>query len=181
MQSTLILNAHEKGELLLGEPLSIVSVNRALTLMLNNKATIVDPSPKYIDVNSTPVNLPYVIKLNKRVEQGAKKSAIFSRRGVLARDGFKCVYCGMKATTIDHVIPESKGGPTSYDNCVAACLPCNRKKEDYYLEELGWELNSSSTIPSWYLLAIYKAPMGSQRDVWTNRLTPYINKVPQAV
>lgn len=179
MLSTLILNASNTGDSI-GEPLSIVSAHRAITMILAGKATTVDPSPQTIRIGDERVSLPYVATLTYRVNQGVKNTSIFSRRGVLARDGFKCVYCGGPANTIDHVIPQSKGGGTTYDNCVAACSPCNRKKDDYFLEEIGWKLNISNITPSWYLLAMYKAGKGQQRDIWRKYLTPYIGAVAAA-
>jgi 5-methylcytosine-specific restriction endonuclease McrA len=54
------------------------------------------------------------------------------RAQVLARDGFRCVYCGACGRmSIDHVIPRAKRGPTAPENLVACCLPCNRKKSDW--------------------------------------------------
>lgn len=174
MLSTLILNANP-GSNQLGEPLSIVSAQRAITMILSGKAVTVDPSPQTMKVGDEVMALPYVVTLTREVKQGVKNTSIFSRRGVLARDGFKCVYCGSPANTIDHVIPQSKGGPSTYDNCVAACSPCNRKKDDRFLEDIGWKINSSGITPSWYLLAMYKAGRGEQREVWGKYLTPYAN------
>ena len=55
-------------------------------------------------------------------------------RGVLARDRETCQYCGTQpgksSLTVDHVIPRSKGGPSSWENIVASCAPCNRRKGD---------------------------------------------------
>ena len=65
-----------------------------------------------------------------------------SRRNVLARDGGRCVYCGARGEplTIDHVIPLSRGGPKTIDNCVAACVRCNGRKGSRTLAELGWRV-----------------------------------------
>ena len=54
-----------------------------------------------------------------------------TRRAVFARDGWTCQYCGARSNlTVDHVIPRSKGGVSSWDNIVASCAPCNRRKGD---------------------------------------------------
>ena len=61
-----------------------------------------------------------------------------SRRAVFTRDGQTCVYCGGSATSIDHVVPRSRGGTHTWDNVVAACRRCNHTKADRSLAELGW-------------------------------------------
>jgi 5-methylcytosine-specific restriction endonuclease McrA len=54
-----------------------------------------------------------------------------TRRAVFARDGWTCQYCGVRSNlTVDHVIPRSKGGSSDWDNIVASCAPCNRRKGD---------------------------------------------------
>lgn len=51
------------------------------------------------------------------------------RENIKARDGYSCVYCGStEDLTIDHVIPQCKGGPTTASNCVTACRSCNQSK-----------------------------------------------------
>ncbi len=57
------------------------------------------------------------------------------------RDRFTCVYCGARSGEIDHVLPISRGGTNDEANLVAACIPCNRKKSDRLLSELGWRIN----------------------------------------
>lgn len=65
-----------------------------------------------------------------RQEQGYDNDWLRVSRFVLERDGFVCYYCGNEATTADHVIPKSKGGPAEPWNLVAACRPCNSRKRD---------------------------------------------------
>lgn len=56
-------------------------------------------------------------------------------RTVLARGGYRCVYCGRRADTRDHVVPRSRGGANTADNLVAACKRCNNAKGDKLLQE----------------------------------------------
>jgi len=63
-----------------------------------------------------------------------------SRRGVLRRDGQRCAYCAGSATTIDHVLPRSRGGGDTWENLVACCLACNNAKSDRTPAEMGWTL-----------------------------------------
>jgi 5-methylcytosine-specific restriction endonuclease McrA len=66
----------------------------------------------------------------KMVRTIFKARVPFSKKNVMIRDGFKCVYCGVKGVvfTIDHVVPRSKGGKSTFENCVTACKPCNNRK-----------------------------------------------------
>lgn len=89
------------------------------------------------------------------------KTVKYSRRNVFQRDNHKCVYCenkrpemidncrGDKALTLDHVIPRSKGGKSSWSNIVTACKWCNADKGDKLLEEIGWTLHTKPVQPKW--------------------------------
>jgi 5-methylcytosine-specific restriction endonuclease McrA len=67
-----------------------------------------------------------------------------TRENIFKRDNYTCVYCGYndntRKLTIDHVIPQSKGGPNTWDNLVTACGKCNGEKADLTLEEFGKEI-----------------------------------------
>jgi len=77
----------------------------------------------------------------------------FTRRNVYRRDGHECMYCGrspgLERLTIDHVTPRSRGGTTSWLNCVAACTSCNARKADHTLEIAGMHLRRKPTVPRW--------------------------------
>ncbi|WP_292831148.1 HNH endonuclease [Microbacterium sp.] len=131
---TLVLNAGY-------EPLAIVSFKRALVLVMNDKATIVEC------IDDNPVwgvrgvyERPAVIVLTRYVRVPGSRRVPLTRRGVLRRDGQRCAYCGKSATTIDHVLPRSRGGADSWENLVACCLRCNNVKGDRTPQEMGWEL-----------------------------------------
>ena len=75
---------------------------------------------------------PMVIRLVSyvRIPRDTHRRKI-TRRAVFARDDWTCQYCGSRSNlTVDHVIPRSKGGPSSWENIVASCAPCNRRKGD---------------------------------------------------
>jgi 5-methylcytosine-specific restriction endonuclease McrA len=74
------------------------------------------------------IRVPKVIVLHGYNKIGQIKKVNFSRRGALKRDEHICQYCGEKGDTIDHVVPKSMGGKTSWENCVAACVKCNARK-----------------------------------------------------
>jgi 5-methylcytosine-specific restriction endonuclease McrA len=80
------------------------------------------------------------MRLSRYVRVPYRHAVPMTRAGVLRRDGRRCAYCGKRADTIDHVVPRSRGGAHTWDNCVAACRTCNSKKADRLIEELGWTL-----------------------------------------
>jgi 5-methylcytosine-specific restriction endonuclease McrA len=168
MQSVLVLNASY-------QPLSIVSARRALQLIRENKATALDGSGRFHNSEKGRIEVPYVVLLNYVVKQGKSRGAAWSRHGVLARDNYNCVYCGKPADTIDHVVPRALGGLSTYDNCVAACKPCNNKKSDRTLEQMGWHvpkgiLKAPSPMSSILSRAKRNEP---QLDAWKTYITMY--------
>jgi 5-methylcytosine-specific restriction endonuclease McrA len=168
MHSTLILNASY-------EPLNIVPARKAINLILSGKAVAVDSSERYFHSATGSIEIPYVVQLNYMVTKEYGKGAAFSRRGVLHRDNHKCVYCGKKATTIDHVHPKSLGGADSYENCVAACTKCNNKKDNKLLETMGWTLDFVPKAPSPYAALINKhCPDLTHREIWTPFVDPWV-------
>lgn len=151
MQSTLVLNASY-------EPLSIVPATRAVSLLVAHRAESLDDSEVFFASATLSVPVPYVIRLNRYVKKASSaKTAKFSRRGVLVRDGFNCAYCGNLADTIDHVEPRMTGGQSTYENCVAACTPCNRKKGHKTLKDLNWALSFKPKPPTFYATMLGKA------------------------
>ncbi|GAA2073972.1 HNH endonuclease [Microbacterium hatanonis] len=125
---TLVLNAGY-------EPLAVVSFKRALVLVMSDKATVVE------HVEGEPVwgstghwDRPAVIVLSRYVRVPGARRVPVTRRGVLRRDAHRCAYCGKAASTIDHVMPRSRGGKDTWENLVACCLfsepvPSSRRAE----------------------------------------------------
>ena len=138
---TLVLNAGY-------EPLAVVSFRRALILVLNQKATVLEQNGA-VKVHSATdeYELPSVILLSRYVRIPGSRNIPVSRRGVLRRDGHRCAYCRRSANTIDHVQPKSRGGSDSWENLVACCLRCNNKKGDKTLAEIGWQLSVAPKMP----------------------------------
>jgi 5-methylcytosine-specific restriction endonuclease McrA len=135
---TLVLNAGY-------EPLAVVSFKRALVLVMNEKATIIaEDSEHPVWGASGAWSRPSVIILRRYVRIPNGRNMPVSRRGVLRRDNSKCGYCGSAATTIDHVLPRSRGGKDTWENLVACCLRCNNLKGDRTPAEMNWTL---STVP----------------------------------
>lgn len=142
MRTTLVLNASF-------EPLSTVSLNRAVVLVLQDKA-VVEQSHPALRVRAAAVELPVprVIRLCRYVRVPFRRQAPWSRRGVLVRDQHRCAYCGRRATTVDHVVPRSRGGADSWMNTVASCAEDNHRKADRTPEQAGMPLLHQPFVPS---------------------------------
>lgn len=164
MSQTLVLNATY-------EPLGVVSDRRALILVLNQRASIIEDSEVTYHYSGGEMVLPAVIRLTKFVKIPYRHAVPLSRRAVFARDGGKCVYCTAPATSIDHVIPRSRGGAHHWENVVAACHKCNHQKADRMLKEIGWKLRSLPREPAgaaWRILGT-----GRSNERWLSYLQPY--------
>ncbi len=132
------------------EPLAVVTAKRAVVLMLAGKAECVEATVTGFVFHSENLTIPApsVMRLSRYVRVPYRRAVPMTRAGVLRRDGRRCAYCGRKADTIDHVVPRSRGGTHTWDNCVAACRVCNSRKADRLLEELGWTLAGPPRPPS---------------------------------
>ena len=131
------------------EPLAVVTARRAVVLMLTGKAECVEVTlDSAFRSESLTLPAPSVMRLSRYVRVPYRASVPMTRAGVLRRDGRRCAYCGRRADTIDHVVPRSRGGGHTWENCVAACRTCNSKKADRLLAELGWSLERPPRPPS---------------------------------
>lgn len=139
MRQVLLLNASY-------EPLTTLPMRRAVVLVLREKADIVhdDTSGAMLRSASLVLVAPSVIRLRRFVKVPFRARVPLTRTALMRRDDFRCAYCGRRAETIDHVVPRSRGGDHSWENCVASCMACNIRKADRFLEELGW---TSSVTP----------------------------------
>lgn len=138
---TLVLNASL-------EPLCVVTVRRAVILVLSGKATVLEDGGRTLHSERSTLPLPLVLCLTRYVHVPHRKLAAPTRRAVLQRDGHCCVYCGEAADTVDHVHPRSRGGRHEWTNVVAACSRCNHRKADLLLSELGWTLPFAPAPPA---------------------------------
>lgn len=132
------------------EPLAVVTAKRAIVLLLSGKAECVQVSLEGAAFRSENLSLPApsVMRLSRYVRVPYRRAVPMTRAGVLRRDGRRCAYCTRRADTIDHVIPRSRGGRHTWENCVAACRTCNSRKADRLIDELGWSLKTTPGPPS---------------------------------
>jgi 5-methylcytosine-specific restriction endonuclease McrA len=121
------------------EPLNVCTVRRALVLILKEKAEVLERGDGVLRSETLRIDRPEVIRLISfvRVPRDIHRRRI-TRKAVLARDGWTCQYCGSSkpSLTVDHVIPRSRGGESVWENIVASCAPCNRKKGNRLPQEI---------------------------------------------
>jgi 5-methylcytosine-specific restriction endonuclease McrA len=150
MARALVLNASF-------EPLCVVPIRRAVVLVLKEKAEVVHTAGEEWHSERTSFPVPSVIRLTYFVKVPFRTRAALSRRAVFARDEHRCQYCGAAAENIDHVVPRSRGGLHVWENVVAACRPCNARKEDRLLSEAGMALRRKPAAPkelTWIIVAV---------------------------
>ena len=113
------------------EPINVCNIRRATVLVLKERAEILERGEGALHSERLTFERPCVIRLVRyvRVPRDVHRRKI-TRKAVLARDAWTCQYCGRQASglTVDHVIPRSRGGESVWENIVASCAPCNRKK-----------------------------------------------------
>ena len=157
MKSALVLNATY-------EPLSVVSSQRAICLVLCDKADIVEDDGSVMHAEKLQLPTPLVIKLRYVAKVPYHRHAALSRRAIFARDNHKCAYCGGLADSIDHVHPRSRGGEHIWENVTAACRTCNLHKRDRTPDEAGMKLRTIPLVPletAWITFSV-----GSVPDEW---------------
>ena len=139
------------------EPLTIVSVRRALRLVLDEKAEILEiDDSRVFRSERRELPCPVVIRLVRYVHVPRKFRRQVTNTFLFARDGYCCQYCGRhrrelrgrEFLTRDHVVPLSRGGGNDWGNVVAACSPCNNRKGNRLPKEVGMKLRSLPSEPN---------------------------------
>lgn len=163
MRQVLLLNATY-------EPLTTLPIRRAVVLVLGEKADIVheDLSGTVLHSASLALNVPSVIRLRRYIRVPFRNRAPLTRAALMRRDNYRCAYCGSGAETIDHIVPRSRGGTHTWENCVASCGRCNHRKADRLLEELGWALRTVPRVPR----GVHWRLIGDGNPQWAPYLTP---------
>jgi 5-methylcytosine-specific restriction endonuclease McrA len=160
---TLVLNRN-------WQPVNVATVARALVLVWNESARVVDPSdyqtytwanwsqlrPRngdpFIQAVRLQLRAPEVIVLAD-YDRLPSAAVSFSRRNLFKRDHWTCQYCGVQPggdeLTIDHVVPRSQGGSSTWENCVLACVTCNKRKADRTPQQAGLKLRHAPVRPLW--------------------------------
>lgn len=153
MERVLLLNASY-------EPLGVLSATKAVQLLVRE---VVEPATGVIAARfrspSVTLTVPTVVRLRRYISAPRRKAG-WSRRGVLDRDDYTCIYCGSRQGqvvnnrllgrqdfSIDHVMPRSRGGGNSWGNTACACKRCNHRKGDRTPHEAGMRMRWEPKIP----------------------------------
>ncbi|MEP7200336.1 MAG: HNH endonuclease [Chloroflexota bacterium] len=159
--SVLVLNATY-------EPLNVVSVRRAIVLLLKEKAEVVEAANAMLRAERVEYQYPLVIRLVHYVKVPRQMGLPLTRRTVLARDQYTCQYCGTQPgkthLTVDHVMPRSKGGLTLWENVVTACAACNQRKGNRSPHDANMALRNKPSRPRY--IAIVLLGHGNAPNAW---------------
>ena len=174
-------------------PIQTTTVREAIGLVAKGSALVIEPEtyvthdlrswcdvsrarPRFADavVRSPRLALvaPEVILLRAYGGRG-ERSVVFSRRNLFKRDRYTCQYCGVQPgpeeLTVDHVVPRSAGGVSSWENCVLACVECNKRKADRTPARARMALRRTPRKPDWKTLA--RLPSRERRESWDKFLS----------
>jgi len=132
--------------------LNQVTWQKSICLLTKGKVEVLKYTDRIIRNcdGSVVMKIPAVLRLIKFIRTLFRTNVPWSKRNVIVRDNHTCVYCGQKSKrlTIDHVVPRSKGGKSSFENCVAACRSCNNKKGNKSCREAKMFLRVKPTAPT---------------------------------
>jgi 5-methylcytosine-specific restriction endonuclease McrA len=182
---TLVLNQN-------WQPIHMTTVVRALVMLWNDSARVVEPDEfrlytwdEWLTLEPPPgepvirsarsrLRVPEVVCLS-HYDRLPAVAVTFSRRNVAKRDHHTCQYCGAQPgweqITIDHVLPRSQGGVSSWTNCVAACLDCNARKADRTPEQAGMRLRKRPARPEW-------KPLYAAHGTWAASWSKFLSRAP---
>ena len=124
------------------EALNTVTIERAVRLLFTGKAEIVHGLDRPMRSASFEMRMPSIVRLLYFIKRPMQRVGL-TKKNVLLRDSYRCQYCGVRgssALTVDHVVPKSRGGASSWENLVAACSPCNSRKNDRTPKEAAMKL-----------------------------------------
>ena len=130
------------------EPLHKVDVRHAVRMLVRGVA-VVEEAVEGRRIGHFP--LPRVLRLVRYVAMRWRYGSrpAWGKRALRRRDGGLCAYCGGRGSTVDHILPVSRGGGSTWENTVLACGPCNNRKRDRTPEEAGMRLLVEPRVPQW--------------------------------
>jgi 5-methylcytosine-specific restriction endonuclease McrA len=150
------------------EPLRVISLRRAIGLIVAGKAETLAEGEGEVRSVSLSLPVPAVVRLRYMVHVPFRATVPLSRQAVLVRDGRRCQFshCERHASTVDHVVPRSRGGIHEWSNVVAACTRCNARKGNRLLHELGWSLKRRPIAPRGAVVLLTAAGVANPPPVW---------------
>ncbi len=131
------------------EPLTVCRARRAVILVYQGKAEMLENGAGFIHSARDTFPLPSVIRLANLIRRPRPRRKL-TRLEVFNRDRYTCQYCGKQSRqlTLDHVIPRYRGGQQTWENVVSACVPCNRRKAGRTPQEASMKLSHLPSPPS---------------------------------
>jgi 5-methylcytosine-specific restriction endonuclease McrA len=148
------------------EPLTILRVRRAVTLILLGKVDLIENADS-IEIHSISYAypVPSVIRLRYFVKIKRKEISL-TKKNIIKRDNHTCQYCGKRTgmMTTDHVIPKARGGSDSWENLVCACLECNNRKGNRTMREAGVRLFRKPKKPNYFTFVLNE--IGKPNSKW---------------
>ncbi len=152
------------------EPLRVITVRRALGLLLANKADLVerDDAASIRTAGGAELDVPTVVRLRRMVRVPFQATAPLSRRAIRTRDHHRCQVsgCNRPGQTVDHLVPRSRGGRHEWTNVALMCIRHNSHKGDRLLEELGWNLVREPRAPRGTLILLARAGIQEPPPAW---------------
>lgn len=159
------------------EPLRIVDWKRAVTLVLLNKVEVLEEYQREVHSVTLTVKVPSILRLRVFIRRAPRARVQFSRASVFARDNHMCQYDGrqypLSNLTIDHVVPRTAGGRSTWDNVVTCCTDCNRRKGGRTPEEAGLTLIRIPIRPQGMGNVLFSTGLKAVPDSWR----PYLAAV----
>ncbi|NNE43274.1 MAG: HNH endonuclease [Gemmatimonadetes bacterium] len=162
-QPALVLNRH-------WVPVHLTTARHALMLLYQSVARAVHPTDltlhrfqtwsdlrmpdeaNYVHTVNSQIPLPEIVVL-EHYGKVPRRSVAFNRKNLFVRDQNRCQYCRRRLETreltIDHVVPRAQGGTSTWENCVLACVPCNRRKAHRTPAEARMFLLREPVRPRW--------------------------------
>ena len=155
------------------EPIHVCAARRALILLLKGVAAAEELTALQIRSTTRAVDLPSVIRLLE-YRRIPRQTRALSRKNILVRDRHVCQYCEHSFSagdlTLDHVIPRSRGGSSSWENLVTCCRRCNNNKGDRLPEEVGMALSRRPRPFNLHTSRSLMRMLGNQQETWRKYL-----------
>jgi 5-methylcytosine-specific restriction endonuclease McrA len=155
------------------EPINVCAARRALILVFKGVAAAEEHASSHIHSARQSVRVPSVIRLleYRRIPH---QTRALSRKNILMRDRYTCQYClrtfNSGELTLDHVMPRSRAGETTWENLVACCHPCNNRKGNRTPEEAGMRLTRAPRPFSLHTSRHLMRLLGKSDDQWRKYL-----------
>ena len=155
------------------EPINVCAARRALVLVLKGVAMTEEENGHFLHSARVAMRLPSVIRLLE-YRRMPHQTRSLSRKNILMRDRYTCQYClktlNSGELTLDHVIPRSRAGETTWENLVACCHPCNNRKGSRTPEEAGMRLARAPRPFSLHTSRHLMRLLGKSDDQWRKYL-----------